>query len=99
MSLLGHYWTIAPRLRHGFRPLLAPAGRAWETSLVDPLTGRLPVTGWLREREPVPRLEVRWVAAGGHVSFPQRLDVGLGNGLTHGLGVDAQVLGWLRRQT
>jgi uncharacterized protein len=50
MSLLGHYWTIVPRLRHGFRPLLAPEGRAWETSLADPLTGRVPVTGWLRER-------------------------------------------------
>jgi hypothetical protein len=49
MSLLGHYWTIAPRLRHGLRPLPAPEGRAWETSLVDPVTGRVPVTGWLRE--------------------------------------------------
>jgi predicted alpha/beta-fold hydrolase len=48
------------------------------------------------------RLEVRWVAGGGHVSFPRRLDVGLtdrlGTEATDGLGVDAQVLGWLRRQ-
>ncbi|HEV7507924.1 MAG TPA: alpha/beta fold hydrolase [Thermoanaerobaculia bacterium] len=50
MSLLGHYWTIAPRLHHGLRPLPAPEARAWETSLVDPVTGRVPVTGWLRER-------------------------------------------------
>jgi predicted alpha/beta-fold hydrolase len=50
MSLLGHYWTIAPRLRHGLRPLLSPEGKAWATSLVDPVTGRVPVTGWLRER-------------------------------------------------
>jgi predicted alpha/beta-fold hydrolase len=50
MSLLGHYWTVAPRLRHAWRPLVAPEGRAWGTSLVDPVTGRVAVTGWLRER-------------------------------------------------
>jgi len=49
MSLLGHYWTIAPRLRHSLRPGMAPEARAWETSLEDPVTGRVPVTGWLRE--------------------------------------------------
>jgi predicted alpha/beta-fold hydrolase len=49
MSLLGHYWTIAPRLRHSLRPGVAPEARAWETSLEDPVTGRVPVTGWLRE--------------------------------------------------
>jgi uncharacterized protein len=47
--LLGHYWTIAPRLRHGVRPLRAPDWRPWETSLEDPVTGRVPVTGRLRE--------------------------------------------------
>lgn len=50
MSLLGHYWTIAPRVRFGLRPRTAPEGQAWETSLEDPVTGRVPVTGWLRER-------------------------------------------------
>jgi len=50
MSLLGHYWTVAPRLRHGVRALLAPEGKAWATSLVDPVTGQVAVTGWLRER-------------------------------------------------
>ncbi|MFY9823186.1 MAG: alpha/beta fold hydrolase [Thermoanaerobaculia bacterium] len=50
MSFLGHCWTIAPRLRHGLRPFLAPEARAWETSLMDPVTGRVPVTGWLRDR-------------------------------------------------
>ncbi|HEX3551759.1 MAG TPA: alpha/beta fold hydrolase [Thermoanaerobaculia bacterium] len=49
MTLLGHYWTIVPRLRHGVRPLQAPEWRAWETSLEDPVTGRVPVTGRLRE--------------------------------------------------
>ncbi len=50
MSLPGHYWTIAPRLRHGFRPREAPEAKAWGTTLEDPVTGRVPVTGWLRER-------------------------------------------------
>lgn len=50
MSLLGHYWTIAPRLRHSLRPGMPPEARAWETFLEDPVTGRVPVTGWLRER-------------------------------------------------
>ncbi|HYX26018.1 MAG TPA: alpha/beta fold hydrolase, partial [Thermoanaerobaculia bacterium] len=50
MTLLGHYWTIAPRLRHGVRPLQAPEWRPWETSLEDPVAGRVPVTGRLRER-------------------------------------------------
>jgi uncharacterized protein len=50
MSLLGHYWTIIPRFRHGLRPLVAPAGKPWETSLVDPVAGQVPVTGWLRQR-------------------------------------------------
>jgi predicted alpha/beta-fold hydrolase len=48
MSLLGHWWTIAPRLRHGMRPLRAPDWRPWATSLEDPVTGRVPVTGRLR---------------------------------------------------
>jgi uncharacterized protein len=50
MTLLGHFWTIAPRLRHGVRPLEAPEWRAWGTSLDDSVTGRVPVTGRLRER-------------------------------------------------
>lgn len=42
---------------------------------------------------PFANLEVRWVR-GGHVAFPRRVDTGLGEGN----GVDAQVIGWLRRQ-
>ncbi|HEV8579197.1 MAG TPA: alpha/beta fold hydrolase [Thermoanaerobaculia bacterium] len=49
MSVRGHYWTIAPRLRHGVRPLPAPESRDWETSVFDPVTGKVPVTGRLRE--------------------------------------------------
>jgi hypothetical protein len=49
MSALGHFWTIAPRLRHGVRPLPIPEWRPWETSLMDPVAGTVPVTGRLRE--------------------------------------------------
>jgi predicted alpha/beta-fold hydrolase len=49
MSLHGHFWTIAPRLRHGFRPVQPPEPRPWRTALTDPVTGEIPVTGLLRE--------------------------------------------------
>jgi len=49
MSILGHLWTIAPRLRHGMRPLRPPVPRPWGTTVNDPVTGEIPVTGLLRE--------------------------------------------------
>jgi uncharacterized protein len=49
MSVRGHIWTIAPRLRHGVRPRPAPEARLWETTVLDPVTGEVPVTGLLRE--------------------------------------------------
>jgi len=49
MSVRGHFWTIAPRLRHGVRPLPAPESRPWETAVLDPITGEVPVTGLLRQ--------------------------------------------------
>jgi predicted alpha/beta-fold hydrolase len=49
MSVRGHFWTIAPRLRHGVRPRAAPESRPWETTVLDPVIGELPVTGLLRE--------------------------------------------------
>jgi predicted alpha/beta-fold hydrolase len=41
-----------------------------------------------------PRLEVRWLREGGHVAFPPGIDLGYGAAL----GVEAQVIGWLRRR-
>lgn len=49
MSLPGHFWTIAPRLRHSLRPRQVPAPRPWQTTLADPVAGEIPVTGLLRE--------------------------------------------------
>jgi predicted alpha/beta-fold hydrolase len=45
MNLHGHCWTVAPRLRHALVPLAAPPSRAWETSLDDPVAGRVRLTG------------------------------------------------------
>ncbi len=47
MDLHGHYWTVAPRLRHMLRPLAAPPSRAWETWVDDPVAGRVRLTGLL----------------------------------------------------
>ena len=49
MSLPGHFWTIAPRLRHGLKPRQVPEPRPWQTTLTDPVAGEVPVTGLLRE--------------------------------------------------
>lgn len=49
MSLPGHFWTIAPRLRHGLKPRQVPAPSPWQTLLTDPVAGEVPVTGLLRE--------------------------------------------------
>jgi predicted alpha/beta-fold hydrolase len=49
MDLHGHYWTVAPRLRHLLRPLAAPASRPWETWVEDPVAGRVRLTGRLAQ--------------------------------------------------
>ena len=49
MSVLGHLWTIAPRLRHGVRPLSLPESRPFRTALRDETAGEVPVTGLLRD--------------------------------------------------
>lgn len=49
MSLLSHYWTISPRLRHAWKPLPAPETRPWETAMDDPWAGRVRISGFLRE--------------------------------------------------
>ena len=49
MSLLAHYWTISPRLRHAVRPLRGPETRPWEAGVDDPGMGRVRISGSLRE--------------------------------------------------
>ncbi|HEY2292744.1 MAG TPA: alpha/beta fold hydrolase [Thermoanaerobaculia bacterium] len=49
MSLRGHLWTIAPRLRHRLRPPRLPESRPWEVALEDPKVGTVRLSGLLRE--------------------------------------------------
>jgi predicted alpha/beta-fold hydrolase len=48
-SLVGHLWTIAPRLRHAVAPREAPAAGDWTTTLVDPVAGEVRLSGRLRD--------------------------------------------------
>jgi predicted alpha/beta-fold hydrolase len=115
--------VVAPR--HGF----TGAGDYYARASVAPLLSRLRLPALLVNStgdpmvlahtvrpvlaRPVPRLEVRWVAAGGHVGFPAGIDLGLDRGEGNGPGgaakavaaaaagsprlVDDQLLAWLRR--
>lgn len=93
--------VVAPR--HGF----AGADDYYTRASVAPLLPRLRVPALLVNSEHDPmvparavrpalespsRLEVRWIPGGGHVAFPRRLD----SGLAGGVGLDAQVVGWMR---
>jgi predicted alpha/beta-fold hydrolase len=49
MSLRGHFWTVAPLVRHRLRGPRLSAARPWETSLEDPGIGRVRLSGGLRE--------------------------------------------------
>lgn len=78
--------SVAPRLPELRVPALLV------NSERDPMVPARAVRAALRS--PAPHLQVRWIAGGGHVAFPRGMDVGLGEGM----GVDAQVVGWLRSQ-
>lgn len=77
--------SVAPRLPDLRVPALLVSSE-W-----DPMVPAKAVRAALQG--PAPRLEVRWLKGGGHVAFPRAMDAGLGEGS----GVDAQVVGWLRR--
>lgn len=95
---------VAPR--HGFTGAADYYARMSVAPLLPEL--RIPALLLNSERDPMvpaatvkpalavaaPKLEVRWAERGGHVAFPRNLDCGLGGGE----GVEAQVIGWLRRR-
>lgn len=61
----------------------------------DPMVQARAVRPVLRQQ--APHLEVRWAERGGHVGFPSALDLALEGGRAAGaLGVDEQVIAWLR---
>ena len=94
--------VVAPR--HGF----AGADDYYARASVGPLLPRLRVPALLVNSEhdpmvparavrpalenPPPDLHVRWIPGGGHVAFPRSLATGLAGGV----GLDAQVVGWMR---
>ena len=49
-TLAGHFWTIAPVLRHRARPAVAPASVAWSTEVPDAQLGAVTLRGLFRER-------------------------------------------------
>lgn len=48
--LAGHFWTIAPVLRHRARPTIAPATIEWSTHAADPQLGTVRLRGLFRDR-------------------------------------------------
>ena len=48
-SLAGHFWTIAPVLRHRVRPFVAPAAVPWSLALDDEQLGPVHLRGSLRD--------------------------------------------------
>jgi uncharacterized protein len=49
-NFAGHFWTIAPVLRHRARPAIAPASRPWSTQVSDPQLGNVTLRGLFRDR-------------------------------------------------
>jgi predicted alpha/beta-fold hydrolase len=86
-----HYYaeeSAAPRLGDISVPSLLIAAEA------DPMVPADTVRPGLRNASS--RLDVRWLASGGHVGFPRSLDLGLGlSAQGNAIGLEAQVIGWL----
>ncbi len=76
--------SVGPRLGDLAVPALLVASEH------DPMVPPATLKPWL---EGARRLDVRWVARGGHLGFPARLDLGE----RAPLGLDRQVLAWLAR--
>lgn len=58
MGLLGHFWTIAPNLRHRARPWRPPPTEPWSTTLRDPALGDVTLHGALHHAAGEPSREV-----------------------------------------
>ena len=51
MRWRGHFWTLAPFLRHSLLPPRVPEWQRWETSLEDSVVGTLSLSGRLSHQE------------------------------------------------
>ncbi|HXO20847.1 MAG TPA: alpha/beta fold hydrolase [Thermoanaerobaculia bacterium] len=67
MSLAGHYWTVAARLRHAVAPAACPETRPFEAAVIDPSLGPLRLTGRLREVPGADELLVVFHGLGGSI--------------------------------
>lgn len=84
-----HYYaeeSAGPRLRHINVPTLLLATEA------DPMVLAGTLRGAINDASPL--LDVRWLGTGGHVGFPEAIDLGLGSGER---GLEAQAIDWLLR--
>lgn len=70
LPLRAHAWTVAPTLIHRVLRREAPKAELWETTLHDPVTGIIQLTGRLRQGPPRDTLLVVLHGLGGsHASF------------------------------
>lgn len=73
----GHLWTIAPALRHRFRPRRAPASQPWSTELDDEVVGTLRVHGRYRANPGADTLVVLVHGLGGHAESGYLIDAAI----------------------
>ncbi|MDX2000429.1 MAG: alpha/beta fold hydrolase [Thermoanaerobaculia bacterium] len=71
MSLHGHFWTLAPRLRARLKPLPEPVGTVpWQGQVVDPELGPLRLTGRLHHPPGAAELVLLVHGLGGSAESP-----------------------------
>jgi len=74
-SLGGHFWTVAPYLRHRCARVRAPAALPWSTTLADPSHGAVRLSGRLTEPEGASALLVVVHGLGGNAESHYMLPV------------------------
>lgn len=66
-ALSGHFWTVAPVVRALLRPPAAPTGEPFSLELVDPVAGRVGLTGFLHAPAAATTLLVALHGLGGSI--------------------------------
>src|SRR5690554_331967 len=75
--LSGHLWTIAPTLRHRFRPRRAPESVPWTTVLEDEVMGPLRLHGRYRAHPGANTLVILVHGLGGHAESAYLIDAAI----------------------
>lgn len=76
-ALSGHLWTIAPTLRHRFRPRVAPAAEDWSTVLEDEVVGAVRLNGRYRAHPGADTLVILLHGLGGHAESAYLVDAAI----------------------